>query len=149
MIHWSYMLNVLLIPSPLVKLAMSLLPLEYIIVTPLSMSICIYHVASVHLPRIGHSTPHFNWYGTERLIRKYLVMRKIPTFMYPLNNKSFLIFYMHVCLYLKCVLYIGDFKVGNILSHIYSYVANHSSYSFVTFLNKPYQLLFCKTKSCL
>ena len=86
------MLNVLLIPniiSPLVKLAMSLLPLEYIIVTPLSVSICIHHVASVHLPRIGHSTPHFNWYGTERLIRKHLVMRKIPTFMYPLNNKSF------------------------------------------------------------
>ena len=43
-----------------------------------------HHVASVHLPRIGHSTPHFNWYGTERLIRKHLVMRRIPTFVYPL-----------------------------------------------------------------
>jgi len=45
-------------------------------------------VASVHLPRIGHSTPHFNWYGTERLIRKHLIMRKIPTFMYPLGSKG-------------------------------------------------------------
>lgn len=47
-----------------------------------------HRVASVHLPRIGHSTPHFNWYGTERLIRKHLVMRKIPTLMYPLDSKG-------------------------------------------------------------
>uniref|UniRef100_A0A3Q2FEC1 Chromodomain helicase DNA binding protein 1-like n=1 Tax=Cyprinodon variegatus TaxID=28743 RepID=A0A3Q2FEC1_CYPVA len=40
--------------------------------------------ASVHLPRIGHSTKGFNWYGTERLIRKHLASRGIPTFMYPL-----------------------------------------------------------------
>uniref|UniRef100_M4ANA1 Chromodomain helicase DNA binding protein 1-like n=1 Tax=Xiphophorus maculatus TaxID=8083 RepID=M4ANA1_XIPMA len=39
--------------------------------------------ASVHLPRIGHSTKGFNWYGTERLIRKHLASRGIPTFMYP------------------------------------------------------------------
>ncbi|CAL8255432.1 unnamed protein product [Merluccius merluccius] len=39
--------------------------------------------ASVHLPRIGHSTRGFNWYGTERLIRKHLSSRGIPTFMYP------------------------------------------------------------------
>uniref|UniRef100_A0A4W4EFK3 Chromodomain-helicase-DNA-binding protein 1-like n=1 Tax=Electrophorus electricus TaxID=8005 RepID=A0A4W4EFK3_ELEEL len=39
--------------------------------------------ASVHLPRIGHSTKGFNWYGTERLIRKYLASQDIPTFMYP------------------------------------------------------------------
>ncbi|XP_065892694.1 chromodomain-helicase-DNA-binding protein 1-like isoform X2 [Dysidea avara] len=38
--------------------------------------------ASVHLPRIGHSTVHFNWYGTERLIRKHLIMRRIPTYIY-------------------------------------------------------------------
>ncbi|XP_060619405.2 chromodomain-helicase-DNA-binding protein 1-like isoform X2 [Anolis sagrei] len=38
--------------------------------------------ASVHLPRIGHSTKGFNWYGTERLIRKYLATRGIPTFLY-------------------------------------------------------------------
>uniref|UniRef100_A0A1X7T7R7 Uncharacterized protein n=1 Tax=Amphimedon queenslandica TaxID=400682 RepID=A0A1X7T7R7_AMPQE len=38
--------------------------------------------ASVHLPRIGHSTPHFNWYGTERLIRKHLSSKGIPTFIY-------------------------------------------------------------------
>ncbi|XP_070688017.1 chromodomain-helicase-DNA-binding protein 1-like [Pempheris klunzingeri] len=38
--------------------------------------------ASVHLPRIGHSTRGFNWYGTERLIRKHLASRGIPTFIY-------------------------------------------------------------------
>lgn len=43
---------------------------------------------SVHLPRIGHDTPGFNWYGTERLIRKHLSSRGIPTYMYPLI-KSF------------------------------------------------------------
>ena len=42
--------------------------------------------ASVHLPRIGHSTPNFNWYGTERLIRKYLASKGIPTYMYPYSN---------------------------------------------------------------
>ena len=42
------------------------------------------HTASVHLPRIGHNTPGFNWYGTERLIRKYLSAKGIPTYMYPL-----------------------------------------------------------------
>uniref|UniRef100_A0A3B4VBY7 Chromodomain helicase DNA binding protein 1-like n=1 Tax=Seriola dumerili TaxID=41447 RepID=A0A3B4VBY7_SERDU len=43
------------------------------------------HKASVHLPRIGHSTKGFNWYGTERLIRKHLASRGIPTFMYLLK----------------------------------------------------------------
>lgn len=38
--------------------------------------------ASVHLPRIGHATKGFNWYGTERLIRKHLATRGIPTFIY-------------------------------------------------------------------
>ncbi|KAM9357554.1 chromodomain-helicase-DNA-binding protein 1-like [Symphorus nematophorus] len=38
--------------------------------------------ASVHLPRIGHSTKGFNWYGTERLIRKHLASRGVPTFIY-------------------------------------------------------------------
>lgn len=37
---------------------------------------------SVHLPRIGHDTPGFNWYGTERLIRKHLSSRGIPTYIY-------------------------------------------------------------------
>ncbi|KAJ7316089.1 hypothetical protein JRQ81_002251, partial [Phrynocephalus forsythii] len=37
--------------------------------------------ASVHLPRIGYSTKGFNWYGTERLIRKHLATRGIPTFV--------------------------------------------------------------------
>uniref|UniRef100_A0A3Q1IFD6 Chromodomain-helicase-DNA-binding protein 1-like n=1 Tax=Anabas testudineus TaxID=64144 RepID=A0A3Q1IFD6_ANATE len=40
------------------------------------------HKASVHLPRIGHSTKGFNWYGTERLIRKHLASRGIPTYIY-------------------------------------------------------------------
>lgn len=39
--------------------------------------------ATVHLPRIGYATKGFNWYGTERLIRKHLATRGIPTFMYP------------------------------------------------------------------
>lgn len=38
--------------------------------------------ASVHLPRIGHSTKGFNWYGTERLIRKHLATRGVPTYIY-------------------------------------------------------------------
>uniref|UniRef100_A0A0F7ZC91 Chromodomain-helicase-DNA-binding protein 1-like isoform X2 n=1 Tax=Crotalus adamanteus TaxID=8729 RepID=A0A0F7ZC91_CROAD len=38
--------------------------------------------ASIHLPRIGYSTKGFNWYGTERLICKYLGSRGIPTFVY-------------------------------------------------------------------
>uniref|UniRef100_A0A671SS59 Chromodomain helicase DNA binding protein 1-like n=1 Tax=Sinocyclocheilus anshuiensis TaxID=1608454 RepID=A0A671SS59_9TELE len=37
--------------------------------------------ASVHLPRIGHSTKGFNWYGTERLIRKHLATKGISTFI--------------------------------------------------------------------
>ncbi|XP_046553776.1 chromodomain-helicase-DNA-binding protein 1-like [Haliotis rubra] len=40
------------------------------------------HKASVHLPRIGHNTPGFNWYGTERLIQKHLASAGIPTFIY-------------------------------------------------------------------
>ena len=43
----------------------------------------VYFTASVHLPRIGHATPNFNWYGTERLIRKHLASRGVPTYMYP------------------------------------------------------------------
>ncbi|CAH3042058.1 unnamed protein product [Porites evermanni] len=39
--------------------------------------------ASVHLPRIGYNTPSFNWYGTERLVRKYLASKGIETSMYP------------------------------------------------------------------
>ncbi|XP_007485385.1 chromodomain-helicase-DNA-binding protein 1-like isoform X2 [Monodelphis domestica] len=38
--------------------------------------------ASVHLPRIGHATKGFNWYGTERLIRKYLAAKGISTSVY-------------------------------------------------------------------
>ncbi|KAI4788841.1 hypothetical protein KUCAC02_035599 [Chaenocephalus aceratus] len=38
--------------------------------------------ASVHLPRIGHATRGFNWYGTERLIRKHLSSRGVHTSIY-------------------------------------------------------------------
>ncbi|XP_075293202.1 chromodomain-helicase-DNA-binding protein 1-like isoform X2 [Opisthocomus hoazin] len=46
--------------------------------------------ATVHLPRIGYATKGFNWYGTERLIRKYLAARGIPTLIYyfPRNKGS-------------------------------------------------------------
>ncbi|KAK3608755.1 hypothetical protein CHS0354_005846 [Potamilus streckersoni] len=53
----------------------------------------IFHVAksrkgSVHLPRIGHDTPGFNWYGTERLIKKHLASRGIPTYIYYFPRKK-------------------------------------------------------------
>ncbi|XP_036624511.1 chromodomain-helicase-DNA-binding protein 1-like isoform X1 [Trichosurus vulpecula] len=38
--------------------------------------------ASVHLPRIGHATKGFNWYGTERLIRKHLAAKGVSTYVY-------------------------------------------------------------------
>ncbi|TRY54630.1 hypothetical protein DNTS_001611 [Danionella cerebrum] len=44
--------------------------------------------ASVHLPRIGHSTKSFNWYGTERLIRKHLATKGIPTSIYYYRRAS-------------------------------------------------------------
>ncbi|XP_010143925.1 PREDICTED: chromodomain-helicase-DNA-binding protein 1-like [Buceros rhinoceros silvestris] len=46
--------------------------------------------ATVHLPRIGYATKGFNWYGTERLIRKHLATRGIPTLIYyfPRNKAS-------------------------------------------------------------
>ncbi|CAH6926685.1 chromodomain-helicase-DNA-binding protein 1-like [Phodopus roborovskii] len=44
--------------------------------------------ASVHLPRIGHATKGFNWYGTERLIRKHLAARGIPTYIYYFPRKK-------------------------------------------------------------
>uniref|UniRef100_A0A3B4BFK4 Macro domain-containing protein n=1 Tax=Periophthalmus magnuspinnatus TaxID=409849 RepID=A0A3B4BFK4_9GOBI len=44
--------------------------------------------ACVHLPRIGHSTKGFNWYGTERLIRKYLATRGVPTYIFPSSKTS-------------------------------------------------------------
>ncbi|XP_061081834.1 chromodomain-helicase-DNA-binding protein 1-like [Conger conger] len=44
--------------------------------------------ASVHLPRIGHATKGFNWYGTERLIRKHLASRGIPTSIYYYSSKA-------------------------------------------------------------
>uniref|UniRef100_A0ACB8EUG1 Chromodomain-helicase-DNA-binding protein 1-like n=1 Tax=Sphaerodactylus townsendi TaxID=933632 RepID=A0ACB8EUG1_9SAUR len=61
------------------------------IVTDEDGKLCSVHKpASVHLPRIGYATKGFNWYGTERLIRKYLARRGIPTFVYyfPRNKAS-------------------------------------------------------------
>ncbi|XP_056269949.1 chromodomain-helicase-DNA-binding protein 1-like [Pseudoliparis swirei] len=46
------------------------------------------HKASVHLPRLGHATPGFNWYGTERLIRKHLASRGVDTFIYYHNRAA-------------------------------------------------------------
>uniref|UniRef100_A0AAV2L2A4 E3 ubiquitin ligase TRAF3IP2 n=1 Tax=Knipowitschia caucasica TaxID=637954 RepID=A0AAV2L2A4_KNICA len=43
---------------------------------------------SVHLPRLGHSTKGFNWYGTERLIRKHLATRGVPTYIYYHSRSS-------------------------------------------------------------
>ncbi|KAJ8409865.1 hypothetical protein AAFF_G00209060 [Aldrovandia affinis] len=44
--------------------------------------------ASVHLPRIGHATEGFNWYGTERLIRKHLSARGVSTSIYYYSNRA-------------------------------------------------------------
>ena len=38
--------------------------------------------ATVHLPRIGQRSPGFDWYRTERCIRKCLTARGVPTFIY-------------------------------------------------------------------
>ncbi|CAF0836864.1 unnamed protein product [Adineta steineri] len=38
--------------------------------------------ATVHLPRIGVGSQGFNWYGTEKLIKKYLSSRDISTYIY-------------------------------------------------------------------
>ncbi|KAJ1119230.1 hypothetical protein NDU88_007416 [Pleurodeles waltl] len=55
--------------------------------------------ASVHLPRIGHATKGFNWYGTERLIRKYLVAKGVPTFIYYFPRKVCNILTLTFCTY--------------------------------------------------
>ncbi|KAJ3217454.1 Chromodomain-helicase-DNA-binding protein 1-like [Dinochytrium kinnereticum] len=38
--------------------------------------------ASVHVPRIGQNTPGFDWYKTERILRKCFVRLRIPSFVY-------------------------------------------------------------------
>lgn len=43
---------------------------------------------SVHLPRIGYSTPGFDWYSTERQLRKYLSNKKIHTYIYYYKRPS-------------------------------------------------------------
>jgi len=40
------------------------------------------HRATVHLPRIGQRTPGFDWYRTERCLRKCLSARGVPAFVY-------------------------------------------------------------------
>ena len=62
------------------------------------LSDIIYLLASVHLPRIGHDTPGFNWYGTERLIKKHLASKGIPAYMYPfyfVNCYCYTIFHLY------------------------------------------------------
>ncbi|XP_027059374.1 chromodomain-helicase-DNA-binding protein 1-like isoform X2 [Pocillopora damicornis] len=44
--------------------------------------------ATIHLPRIGYNTPSFNWYGTERLLRKHLVCKGIQTSVYYFDRQS-------------------------------------------------------------
>ncbi|CAF3617419.1 unnamed protein product [Rotaria sordida] len=44
--------------------------------------------ATVHLPRIGVGSHGFNWYGTEKLIKKYLSSRGIPTYIYYFKRES-------------------------------------------------------------
>ena len=43
---------------------------------------------TVHLPRIGHNTPNFNWYAIERLIKKYFSNLKVPTYIYYFKRQS-------------------------------------------------------------
>ncbi|KAI9350261.1 chromodomain helicase DNA binding protein 1-like protein [Obelidium mucronatum] len=38
--------------------------------------------ATVHLPRFGEATPGFDWYQTERIIRKCLPSRRVKTMLY-------------------------------------------------------------------
>ncbi|ORY40114.1 hypothetical protein BCR33DRAFT_369886 [Rhizoclosmatium globosum] len=38
--------------------------------------------ASVHLPRFGQATPGFDWYKTERIIRKCLPSQRVRTLLY-------------------------------------------------------------------
>ena len=38
--------------------------------------------ATIHMPRIGHNTPNFNWYAVERQIKKYFSNLRIPTYIY-------------------------------------------------------------------
>ncbi|KAI9331296.1 SNF2 family N-terminal domain-containing protein [Zopfochytrium polystomum] len=44
--------------------------------------------ASVHLPRIGQATPNFDWYRTERIIRKCLPARGVRTVLYYYRRPS-------------------------------------------------------------
>ncbi|CAF3435055.1 unnamed protein product [Rotaria sp. Silwood1] len=44
--------------------------------------------ATVHLPRIGVGSQGFNWYGTEKLIKKYLSSRGISTYIYYFKRES-------------------------------------------------------------
>ena len=94
---------------------MSFSPLEYVIVTtslchcyPLSMSLCIIYGPFSQRPPSTHwvlySTLYLVW--EERLIRKYLVMMGIPTFVHPSDKKNIFpkfLFHMYTCLYLNCM----------------------------------------------
>lgn len=43
---------------------------------------------TVHLPRLGYNTPNFDWYSTERLIRRCLCDRRIHTYVYYYKRKA-------------------------------------------------------------
>jgi hypothetical protein len=43
---------------------------------------------SVHLPRIGYGMRNVQWYTVERLIRKYLTDRRIPTYIYYYDRRN-------------------------------------------------------------
>lgn len=44
--------------------------------------------ATIHMPRIGYNTPNFNWYGIERLIKKYFSNLRVPTYIYYFKRGS-------------------------------------------------------------
>lgn len=43
---------------------------------------------SVHLPRIGYGVRNIQWYVIERLIRKHLTAKGIPTYVYYFQRRS-------------------------------------------------------------
>jgi len=86
-------------------------------------------LASVHMPRIGHNTPGFNWYGTERLIHKHLSSRGIPAYVY-----------LWVYLLYKCCIKTTSFYsfvlycIFSIIAFITWCICKHAYLSYLIFL---------------
>lgn len=66
-------------------------------VKPSALSLCLMKLGnhckadkglSVHLPRLGYNTPGFDWYSTERQLRKYLSNRRVHTYVYYYKRKQ-------------------------------------------------------------